>query len=109
MERQKCEECGGKLVKKQVDFSMYGISLGKFPAEVCSKCGEEVFDEKTSEGIDRIAKQKGLWGLAKKVKIVKIGNSLAVRIPKPISDFLKLKEGKDALIRPDKDKIVIES
>jgi|SRR3989344_1723022 len=109
MERQKCEECGGKLVKKQVDFSMYGISLGKFPAEVCLKCGEDVFDEKTSDEIDKIAKQKGLWGLAKKVKIVKIGNSLAVRIPKPISDFLKLKEGKDALIRPDKDKIVIES
>ncbi len=63
MERQKCEECGGKLVKKNVDFSMYGITLGKFVAEVCLKCGEEVFDEKTSDEIDRIAKQKGLFGL----------------------------------------------
>lgn len=108
MKRQKCEECKGKLIKKQVEFAMYGISLGKFPAEVCSKCGEEVFDEKTSQEIDRIAKEKGLWGLAKKVKVVKIGNSLAVRIPKQISDFIGLKEGKEALMRPDKNKIIIE-
>ena len=109
MIRQKCDECGGRLEKRLVEFGMYGINLGKFPAEVCSKCGEEVFDEKTSEEIDKIAKEKGLWELAKKVKIVKIGNSLAVRIPKTISDFLGLKEGKEALIRPDKKNIVIES
>lgn len=109
MERQKCEECGGKIIKKQVDFSIYGTSLGKFPAEVCTKCGEEVFDEKTSEEIDKITKQKGLWGLSKKVKIVKIGNSLAVRIPKTISDFIGLKEGKEAIIKPEGNKILIES
>lgn len=109
MERYKCEECSGKIVRKQVEFSMYGVSLGKFPADVCTKCGEEVFNEKTSEEIDKIAKQKGLWGLARKVKIVKIGNSLAVRIPKPISGFLGLKEGNEALIKPEKNKIVIET
>lgn len=109
MERKECEECGGKIVKKKVEFKMYGISLGEFPAEVCTKCGEEVFDEKTSKEIDVVAKKKGLWGLAKKVKIVKIGNSLAVRIPKAISDFLGLKEGKEALMEPDKNKIIIES
>ncbi len=105
----KCDECSGKIIKKNIEFSMYGINLGKFPAEVCTKCGEEVFDEKTSEKIDKIAKEKGLFGLAKKVKIVKIGNSLAIRIPKNISDFLKLKPGKETIIRPDKDRIVIEN
>ncbi len=109
MKRLKCEECSGKIINKKVEFSMYGINFGKFPAEVCIKCGEEVFDEKTSEEIDKIAKQKGLWGLAKKVKIVKVGNSLAIRIPKIISDFLGLKEGKEALMRPDKNRIIIES
>ncbi|MBI2673231.1 YgiT-type zinc finger protein [Candidatus Woesearchaeota archaeon] len=109
MERKECEECGGKLVKKKVEFKMYGISLGEFPAEVCTKCDEEVFDEKTSKEIDAVAKKKGLWGLAKKVKIVKIGSSLAVRIPKAISDFLGLEEGKEALMKPDKNKIIIES
>jgi len=109
MERQKCEECGGKIVKKIVEYNMYGSNLGKFPAEVCTKCDEEVFDEKTSEEIDKIAKEKGLWGLARKVKIVKIGNSLAVRIPKIISEFLGLKEGKEALMKPEKNRIVIEN
>ena len=108
MERQKCEECGNKIVKKQVDFSIYGVNIGKFPAEVCTKCGEEVFDEKTSEEIDKITKQKGLWGLSKKVKIVKIGNSLAVRIQKTISDFVGLKEGNEAIIKPEGNKIMIE-
>jgi len=109
MERKKCEECKGRIIKKYIEFSMYGVSFGKFLAEVCTKCGEEIFDEKTSEEIDKIAKQKGLWGLAKKVKIVKIGNSLAIRIPKIISDFLGLKEGKEAMMTPEKNKIVIES
>ncbi len=108
MERQKCEECLGKIVKKNIEFSMHGVKLGKFPAEVCTKCGEEVFDEKVSQEIDKIAKQKGLWGLSKKVKVVKIGNSLAVRIPKAISDFVGLKEGKEAIIKPEGNKIMIE-
>ncbi|HLC64785.1 MAG TPA: YgiT-type zinc finger protein [Candidatus Nanoarchaeia archaeon] len=105
---KKCDECGARTVRKLVDFSMYGIHLGKFPAEVCTKCGEEVFDEKTSEEIDSVAKKKGLWGLARKVKVVKIGNSLAVRIPKAISDFAGLREGKEALMKPEKNRIVIE-
>lgn len=109
MKRRKCEECRGNIIKKQVEFDMYGISLGKFPAEVCTKCGEQIFDEETSVKIDKIAKEKKLWGLAKKVKIVKVGNSLAVRIPKMISDFLGLKEGREALMRPEKNKIVIEN
>ena len=108
MERKKCEECSGILEHKQVDFTLYGISLGKFPAEVCPKCGEKVFSENTSERINRLAKKKGLWGLDKKIKIVKIGNSLAIRIPKSISDFLGLKEGKEAFMHPEKDKIIIE-
>ena len=104
-----CEHCGGKLLKKEIEFKVYGISLGSFPAEVCSKCGEEIFDEETSMRIDELAKKKGLWGLDRKVKILKIGNSLAVRIPKVISDFLNLKEGKEALMKPEKDGIIIES
>ena len=62
MERQKCEECGGKLIKKQVEFVMYGVNLGKFPAEVCSKCGEEMFDEKTSQEIDKIDLDEFIYG-----------------------------------------------
>ena len=49
MKRNVCEECGGKVIHKQVDYILLGEKLGKFPAEICTKCGEQVFDEKVSE------------------------------------------------------------
>jgi hypothetical protein len=88
---------------------MFGIYLGEFPAEICNKCNESFTDEKTTRAIGEAAKKIGIWGLGKKTKITKTGNSLAVRIPKEIADFLKLKEGNDAYIHPEKDRIIIES
>lgn len=106
----KCVECEGKILKKKVPFLMYGVKLGNFEAEVCTKCGDEVFDEKVSDKIDVIAKEKGLWGLGAKTHIAKYGNSLVVRIPKKIATFMHLREGKEAYIHPgDKNKIVIEA
>ena len=78
MERKICEECKGKIIKKKVEFKLYGETLGKFPAEVCLKCGEKVFDEETSDKIDEIAKKKGLWGLDAQTKINKVGTSIIV-------------------------------
>ena len=37
MERTKCEECGGKLEKKKIDYLYLGENLGKFDAEVCEE------------------------------------------------------------------------
>ena len=88
---------------------MFGVYLRDFSAEICAKCNESFTDEKTTRAIEEEAKKKGVWGLGKKTKITKTGNSLAVRIPKEIADFLKLKEGNDAYIHPEKDKIIIES
>jgi len=107
---KKCVECKGNVVRKKVPFFMYGVKLGDFGAEVCDKCGDEVFDEKISDKIDEIAKEKGLWGLGAKTRIARYGNSLTVRIPKKIADFMHLREGKEAYIHPgDKNKIVIEA
>ena len=65
---------------------------------------------KISDKIDEIAKEKGLWGLGAKTRIARYGNSLTVRIPKKIADFMHLREGKEAYIHPgDKNKIVIEA
>ncbi|MBI3050989.1 hypothetical protein HYY74_00870 [Candidatus Woesearchaeota archaeon] len=73
MIRSKCDECGGKLKLEDVDFSLFGTSLGRFPAEVCTKCGEKVFSEEVSDRIDSVAKERGLWGLgaAKKNEALK--------------------------------------
>ncbi len=97
----KCVICEGKTFKNIVEYKEFGISLGKFEAEVCEKCGETYFDERVVEKIQQKSKQLGLFGLAKKAKIAEIGNSIAVRIPKEIAEFLKLKKGKEVLIFPE--------
>ena len=106
----KCPICGkGTLKNGKIKETMFGVYLGEFPAEICSKCNESFTEEKTTRTIEESAKKKGVWGLGKKTKITKTGNSLAVRIPKEIVNFLKLKEGKEAYIHPDKNRIIIES
>src|SRR3989344_8299548 len=107
--RTKCEECCGAIVKKDVEFSLYEESLGKFPAQVCTKCGEKVFDEQTSDKIDEIAKQKGLWGLEAKAKVTRVGSSIAVVINKRLAEFLLVKQGREVLVHPlDKKRLVVE-
>ena len=106
----KCPICGkGVLKKGKVKEVMFGVYLGEFPAEICTKCGESFTDEKTTKKIEEAAKTKGIWGLGEKTKITKTGNSLAVRIPKKIVDYLKLKKGREAYIHPEDHKLIIEA
>lgn len=109
MKRTKCEECGGKIIRKLIPFNMYEIKLGDFPADVCTACNEEVYDEETVEKINEIAKQKGLWGLESRTKVGEVGNSLDIRISKKIAGFIGLEKGRDILIRPEnKRRIIID-
>lgn len=96
----KCIICGGKTARKSVEYREFGVPLGNFNADVCKKCGETFFDEKTAEKIQQKSKGLGLFGLAKKAKVAKIGNSIAIRIPKEIAEFLKLKKGEEVTILP---------
>ncbi len=107
MERKKCEECGGKIEKKIVDYLFLGESLGKFPAEVCMKCSEQVFDESVTKKIAEIAKRKGLFGLNERAKINQIGGSVGITINKKIADFLQLKKGEEVLLYPENRKRLI--
>lgn len=106
----KCPICEkGLLKKKRIEEKMFGISLGRFAAEVCDKCSESFLDEDAMKKIEEKAKELGIWGLAKDIKIVKSGNSLSVRIPAKIVRFLELHEGKDVLLYPEgKKKIIVE-
>ena len=97
----KCIICNGETIKKNVEYKESGVLLGNFSANICQKCGETYFDEKIAEKIQRKSKQMGLFGLAKKAKIAEIGNSIAIRIPKEIAEFLKLKKGKEVVIFPE--------
>ena len=106
----KCPICEKGILKKtKIKEFMFGVYLGEFPAEVCTKCNESFTDEDTTKSIETIAKKKGIWGLGRKTKITKTGNSLAVRIPKNIVDYLNLKVGEEAYIHPEDHKLIIET
>lgn len=109
MKRTKCEECGGKIVKKKVDYIFLGENLGKFEAEICCKCGEQVFDEDVTKKISIIAKKKGLYGLAAKSKINQVGNSVAVTIASKIAKFANLKKGEEVRVYPEnRHRLIVE-
>ena len=110
MERKLCDECGGRIIRKKIDYSYLGEHIGKFEADVCVKCTETVFSGEVFDKIEEIVKQRGLYGLAAKAKVNKLGNSVAITINKKIADFVNLKKGEEVRVYPeDKNRIVIET
>jgi len=104
----KCALCKGKLEKKIIDYKIYGKSIGKFPSSVCNSCGEQWFDEQTSRKIEEIEKKKGIFGLSKETKIGYGGNSLIIRIPKQLAEFMNLKKETIVVLYPeDKNKFCV--
>lgn len=105
----KCPTCEKGTLKPVMErHVLFGVDLGAYPGEKCTLCGEVFTDASVMEEIQAMAKEKGIWGLSRKTKIAKAGNSLAVRIPKDVANFLHLKEGKEAFIHPEQDKLIIE-
>lgn len=106
----KCPVCEkGKMVKKKVPYFVYGIEIGKFQADVCTECGEQWFSEETAKKIEKIEKEKGLFGLSRQSKVSFSGNSLIIRIPKDIAKFMNIKKETPISIHPEgKNKILIE-
>ena len=103
-----CPICKVNLIKRKIDFSMFGEKLGQFIAECCNKCGEQYFSKDVSFIIEQIARKKGLWNLKYNTRINELGNSLAIRFNKRISDFLNIKKGEEVIVHPDgKNKIII--
>ena len=107
----KCYICEkGKLKKAKIPYKLYGVSLGDFEAEQCTKCREVFYNEKISGKMTEAAKKKGLWGLNAESKIGQSGTTLDIRVPKKIIDFMNLKKGEPIKIYPeDKKRLVIET
>jgi len=106
---EKCQICEKGYLKKVMNKEIiYGVELGVFSAKKCSYCGEIWVDGKTMDNIEKIAKEKGVWGLGTTTKITKTGNSLAVRIPKKIVNHLNLKNGEEIYIHPEHKKVILE-
>ena len=68
-----CFKCKGKLEYKRVnyfvDLADTIIIIKEVPAKVCQQCGEQYFDNKTSENIEKIVDQ--LKKLSTEVTVVK--------------------------------------
>lgn len=109
MERKTCEECGGKIIKQSVDYLFLGENLGKFPAEVCMQCREQVFEEHVTRKIADVTKKRGLWGLHDRAQVNQIGGSVGITINKKIAEFLALKKGGQVILYPEnKKRLVIQ-
>lgn len=74
-----CFMCKGNLVKKQVnyvvDLENIIIIIKGVPANVCTKCGEQYFDDETTENIENIVNQ--LRNLSVEVTIVNYREKVA--------------------------------
>ena len=59
-EKVKCLLCNGEMEKAAVAYTVdrkgYHLFIEKFPAYVCSQCGEKYFDEKEVEAIQNMIK-----------------------------------------------------
>ncbi|MBI4450373.1 YgiT-type zinc finger protein [Candidatus Woesearchaeota archaeon] len=96
----KCVMCGGTTERKTAEYREQGVLLGKYPADVCTKCGEAYYDSATARVIQQQSRSKGLHGSAEKATVGEVGNSLAVRIPKSIAQIVGLKKGQTVTVMP---------
>ena len=104
-----CPVCEGRLRKVRREYAYGDIVLGEFDAEACDRCGEVFFTEEASDEIDRLAKERGLWGIEARTKVSYSGNSLIVRIPKEVVEFMGLEKGDGVRLRPEgKRRLVVE-
>lgn len=108
--KNRCPICEkGTLSKRVVDYEVYGQVIGRYPAEVCSACAEQIFDAKTAAKIERREKELGLFGLSRESHVRRIGHSLGLVIPKSIADFLGLKPDERVVVKPEgKRRLAIE-
>lgn len=74
-----CFKCKGDLAEKKVnymvDLESTIIIIKGVPAKVCNKCGEQYFNDETSENIEKIVKQ--LKDLSAEVTVINYKNDVA--------------------------------
>ncbi len=101
--------CGGKLKKTTTEVEFFGIDFGMKEAEVCAECGSEYLSQDLMSEIEAEVKKRGLFGLERRGRVAKSGNSLVIRIPKDIANSLKIKKDLPVVIYPsEQNRLVIE-
>ncbi len=67
--RIKCTECEGSYVKKKVPYDYLGQRIGVYPALVCNKCGDTMFERPACQAMEKELKRRGLWGLRRQKEL----------------------------------------
>jgi hypothetical protein len=102
-------KCGGKLKRGYTEVEFFGIDFGIRQAEICSRCGAEYVSQDLMEELETEVKRRGLFGLERRGHVARSGNSLVIRIPKEITESLKIKRDMPIIIYPsDSKKLVVE-
>jgi len=102
---KKCYVCGkGRLVKKKIPYTLYGVMVGNFEGEQCSECKESFYSEEVFDEMTKKVKKLDLWGLEMKTKLTKVGNSLDIRLNKKLVNFLGVDKGEEVTIVPENKK-----
>lgn len=75
----KCFMCKGELIEKKVnymvDLEKTIIIIKDVPAKVCDQCGEQYFDDETSQNIEKIVNK--LKDLSTEVTIINYKENVA--------------------------------
>jgi hypothetical protein len=104
----KCS-CGGELKRSKVEVEFFGIDFGLKDAEVCTRCGSEYLDQETMKEIETIVKERNIFGLERKISVTKSGNSLVIRIPPEIAEYLGIHYKSIVQLFPvDKDRLEVK-
>lgn len=102
-------KCGGRLKRSVTEVEFFGIDFGTREAEVCTECGSEYLSQELMEQIEAEVRKRGLFGLERRGRVAKSGNSLVIRIPKEIAASLKIKRDMPVVIYPSEPrKLVVE-
>lgn len=102
-------KCGGKLRSDFTEVEFFGINFGLRQADVCSACGSEYLPQEVMEKIEMEVKKRKLFGLERRGRVAKSGNSLVIRIPKEIAESLKIKRDLPIVIYPaEPKKLIVE-
>lgn len=109
MTQEDCPLCGGALERKEVPYAYAGVGLGLFEADVCRTCGEAFFTEEAWQRIERLAREKQLWGTGRSVTVGHSGHSLFLRIPREVAAATHLAKGNRVYVQPaGKGRLLVE-
>jgi len=102
-------KCGGLMKKTKTEVEFFGIDFGVRSCEICTRCGAEYLSQELIEEIEAEVKSRGLFGLERKGRITKSGNSLVIRVPKEIADSLNIEKDSRITIYPsDRKRLIVE-